>query len=77
MLTKVSQMLINGLIRKNKMFVYFLILCETFTKKKQNKKQILQWKCRPKDAAELIPKEKKLNCKICLIQTQRITNPKL
>ena len=40
-----------------KWFVYFLILLEAFAQN-QGKKRVLQWKCKTKEAAELIPKKK-------------------
>ena len=51
-------MLINGLIRKNKMFVYFLILCETFTKKSRIKNRFYNENADPKTLQNLYPKKK-------------------
>ena len=45
-----------------KWFVYFLILLEAFAQN-QGKKRVLQWKCKTKEAAELIPKKKRLSSK--------------
>ena len=65
LLTKICKFLTNNLIREKcvyvriKWFAYFLILFEAFAKNLAKKKRILPWKCKSKEAAELIPKEKK------------------
>ena len=51
-----------------KWFVYFLILFEALAQN-QAKKRVLQWKCKTKEAAELIPKKKDWTVKILDINT--------